>query len=95
VRGHHASGSSFFFDKKVFTFEKNCTIMVSSNEVNLKEIDMYKYDIGDTVWVTRGNCCGVAGVVVGFTKKRVKVYNEVTGTEGNYAPSSVKYRDPE
>jgi len=49
------------------------------------------YGIGDKVWVKcAGSDAWVQGVVVGNTAKRVRVYNEVRGIEGLYAPQNVK-----
>jgi hypothetical protein len=36
-----------------------------------------------------GTDCWVSGVVTGMTPKRIRVFNEVRGLEGLYAPQNV------
>jgi hypothetical protein len=49
--------------------------------------------VGQEVWV---KCAGtdtwVCGVVTGVTAKRLRVYNEVRGLEGLYAPQNVEVK---
>ena len=52
-----------------------------------------KYEIGQEVWVKcAGTDAWVAGVVTGLTAKRVRVFNEVRGLEGLYAPQNVEVK---
>ena len=49
------------------------------------------YEVGDKVWVKCAESdCWVAGIVVGVTQKRVRVFNEVRGIEGLYAHKNVE-----
>ena len=49
------------------------------------------FGIGENVWVKCvGTDCWVCGVVVALTPKRIRVFNEVRGLEGLYAPQNVK-----
>ena len=51
------------------------------------------YKVGEDVWVKCVNSdAWVAGVVIGITAKRIRVYNEVRCLEGLYAPWNVAER---
>ena len=52
---------------------------------------MNNFEIGDNVWVKCANSdAWVAGVVTGFSAKRIKVYNEVRGIEAYYSIKNVE-----
>lgn len=49
------------------------------------------FEVGEKVFVKCvGTDCWVDGIVVGLTPKRIRVFNEVRGLEGLYAPQNVK-----
>lgn len=55
---------------------------------------MKGFEIGQIVWVKcAGTDCWVQGEILGFTAKRIRVFNEVRSLEGLYCPKNVKAQD--
>jgi len=55
---------------------------------------MKGFEIGQIVWVKcAGTDCWGQGEILGFTAKRIRVFNEVRSLEGLYCPKNVKAQD--